>query len=233
MTIWASARVVSTDFIAMKPLFCFSLWPIFALVLTTIVRYHKTEAMPEFVNRIPNGDHILGTRAAGHENGEGGGPLNPFGKDFRDGGLKWTKRLCELDSDHDGATNGEELGDPCCSGISGKALRRQNFQPTHPGKRNKWNLSTLSDLRCSKMGDQNYTLEVPLKKEDSASSQDSSGSTIYDIEPEKPIFPKAQQGEASIEGNNVQAASNSCDPTFTLTAFWTFLTISYWMILSI
>ncbi|CCI48345.1 unnamed protein product [Albugo candida] len=90
---------------------------ILAVVLVTIVRYNKTEALPKFVNRIPNGDQIEGTQAAGHENEEGGGPLNSFGKDFRDGGLAWTKRLCELDSDHDGATNGEELGDPCCSGV--------------------------------------------------------------------------------------------------------------------
>ncbi|KAK9824478.1 hypothetical protein WJX72_010665 [[Myrmecia] bisecta] len=50
----------------------------------------------------------------GHTKCKGGGPLNAFGKDFAEAGQLWTKELCEKDSDGDGQTNGEELGDPCC-----------------------------------------------------------------------------------------------------------------------
>mmetsp|Transcript_42135 Transcript_42135/g.51161 ORF Transcript_42135/g.51161 Transcript_42135/m.51161 type:complete len:252 (+) Transcript_42135:98-853(+) len=40
--------------------------------------------------------------------------LNAFGLAYSLAGYRWTKELCEADSDGDGATNGEELGDPCC-----------------------------------------------------------------------------------------------------------------------
>ena len=39
---------------------------------------------------------------------------NQFGLDFKAAGSKWTKRLCQMDSDGDGVSNGLELGDPCC-----------------------------------------------------------------------------------------------------------------------
>lgn len=42
-------------------------------------------------------------------------PLNVFGEDFKKAGYRWTEALCRMDSDGDGRTNGEELGDPCCS----------------------------------------------------------------------------------------------------------------------
>ena len=41
-------------------------------------------------------------------------PLNAFGVDFMLAGYEWTAELCLKDSDGDGLTNGEELGDPCC-----------------------------------------------------------------------------------------------------------------------
>lgn len=36
-------------------------------------------------------------------------------QDFKAAGEKWTKELCEKDSDGDGFTNGQELGDPTCT----------------------------------------------------------------------------------------------------------------------
>ncbi|XP_048777994.1 temptin-like [Ostrea edulis] len=39
---------------------------------------------------------------------------NQFGKDFAAAGHTWTHALCMKDSDGDGRTNGEELGDPGC-----------------------------------------------------------------------------------------------------------------------
>jgi hypothetical protein len=52
-------------------------------------------------------------QALGHER-EGGGANTDFGGDFVVAMFKWTKDFCMKDSDGDGQTNGQELGDPCC-----------------------------------------------------------------------------------------------------------------------
>lgn len=78
-------------------------------------------AIPKFVALIPNGDNVAGVAAVGHVNVAGGGPVNKFGEAFDDAGRKWTKDLCQADSDGDGQTNGQELGDPCCVWKSGSA----------------------------------------------------------------------------------------------------------------
>lgn len=69
--------------------------------------------------------------------------LNVFGEDWRTNGFLWTKELCEIDSDGDGFTNGEELGDPCCvwsTDIGNKheihpllLNNKPEFVPSHPG----------------------------------------------------------------------------------------------------
>ena len=43
-----------------------------------------------------------------------GFPRNKFGRDFAAAGYRWTVQLCHMDSDRDGRTNGQELGDPEC-----------------------------------------------------------------------------------------------------------------------
>mmetsp|Transcript_111367 Transcript_111367/g.228060 ORF Transcript_111367/g.228060 Transcript_111367/m.228060 type:complete len:997 (+) Transcript_111367:121-3111(+) len=82
-------------------------------------------------------------RIKGNNNGENENPstivLGSFGDDWRSNGFLWTKELCELDSDRDGFTNGEELGDPCCvwttQASSGGAMLdgAEGFVPSHPG----------------------------------------------------------------------------------------------------
>ncbi|EGZ29183.1 hypothetical protein PHYSODRAFT_537581 [Phytophthora sojae] len=66
-----------------------------------------------FQKKIPNGGNVPGVQALGHEK-ESGGPNNDFGMDFVAAMFQWTKDFCEKDSDGDGQTNGQELGDPCC-----------------------------------------------------------------------------------------------------------------------
>jgi dopamine beta-monooxygenase len=78
-----------------------------------------------FIDSIPNGDNVKdpsGTAwpGVGHNRAAGRGSLNQFGMDFRAEGSKWTKALCEKDSDCDGFSNGEELGDPSCIWIEGE-----------------------------------------------------------------------------------------------------------------
>ncbi|GMF22254.1 unnamed protein product [Phytophthora lilii] len=63
---------------------------------------------------LPNGDNVDGVKAIGHKEKDGGGVLNDFGDAFDTAGRSWSMELCMADSDGDGQTNGEELGDPCC-----------------------------------------------------------------------------------------------------------------------
>ncbi|RLN54093.1 hypothetical protein BBJ29_006576 [Phytophthora kernoviae] len=73
------------------------------------------QGVPMFTTRMPNGENVPHTRALGHEDGTGERDArNIFGIAFEEAGTKWTKELCEADSDEDGQTNGQELGDPCC-----------------------------------------------------------------------------------------------------------------------
>ncbi len=71
------------------------------------------QARSSYVNRIPNGSK---NRCANcHIRSSGGGPRNAFGLDvataLRQGPNFWSSILASLDSDGDGFTNGEELGD--------------------------------------------------------------------------------------------------------------------------
>lgn len=116
------------------------------------------KALPSFGSKIPNGERVpcpdgadandcLGgyCRGLGHGSCAGGisgiptQDLNPFGTDWRDSGFEWTADLCQADSDGDGYTNGEELGDPCCVwvagafGGTGDSQYTANFVPSHPG----------------------------------------------------------------------------------------------------
>ena len=93
------------------------------------------EALPAFRQRIPNGMNVPGTAGVGHINRAGGGDLNRFGADFKAAGFRWTPELCKKDSDGDGLTNGQELGDPACVWRQGQTPSRTTGI-THPGVRN-------------------------------------------------------------------------------------------------
>ncbi|XP_059152468.1 uncharacterized protein LOC131938453 isoform X2 [Physella acuta] len=95
-------------------------------------------------SKIPNGDsvpypckpnHVW--KGVGHIQDEGTGVRNSFGLDFQAAGHVWTEELCRKDSDGDGMTNGQELGDPNCTW-------KENSIPTrttglsHPGICDPW-----------------------------------------------------------------------------------------------
>ena len=76
---------------------------------------------PHFRDRIPNGKTVPNPSipgsvwsGVGHFAVGGGGPRNPFGLDFQANDYEWTEELCKQDSDGDGRSNGQELGDPNC-----------------------------------------------------------------------------------------------------------------------
>ncbi|KAL4216860.1 hypothetical protein ACF0H5_023324 [Mactra antiquata] len=77
---------------------------------------------PWLRDMIPNGYNISSPcnpndtwQGVGHWNRLGSGDRNPFGLAFAAYGYVWTAELCYADSDGDGKTNGEELGDPNCT----------------------------------------------------------------------------------------------------------------------
>lgn len=92
-----------------------------------------------YADRIPNGNRVphpckpnVMWHGVGHFNVEGGGFRNPFGQDFDLAGKQWTVDLCGKDSDGDGQTNGEELGDPHCVWRVGDIPQSQRGI-SHPG----------------------------------------------------------------------------------------------------
>lgn len=77
---------------------------------------HAEEA---YQDRLPNG-RVGGCATCHFVVFFGGGPRNAFGRDFADNDRRWSAALAELDSDGDGQTNGEELGDPCATWAVGE-----------------------------------------------------------------------------------------------------------------
>ncbi|KAF0974454.1 hypothetical protein FDP41_006486 [Naegleria fowleri] len=53
------------------------------------------------------------------------GTMTQFAKDFAANKYVWNEDFCLLDSDGDGLTNGDELGDPCCYWSSGNPASRR------------------------------------------------------------------------------------------------------------
>eukprot|EP00930_Biecheleria_cincta_P014987 TRINITY_DN12658_c0_g1_i8.p1 TRINITY_DN12658_c0_g1~~TRINITY_DN12658_c0_g1_i8.p1 ORF type:complete len:815 (-),score=130.99 TRINITY_DN12658_c0_g1_i8:80-2524(-) len=108
-------------------------------------RYHVPNglrvACPPGVGGCRTGDTSLGEPFSvcdglGHATCAGADfPLNPFGKALKDADFKWTQALCNADSDGDGFSNGEELGDPCCSWKEGDGPSpyMSAMNATHPG----------------------------------------------------------------------------------------------------
>lgn len=98
-----------------------------------------TAAYPTYPVRLPNGDAFLRPDSGidclylGHDDCVPGAPRNQFGKDFADNGREWNKKLCQLDSDGDGLTNGQELGDPCCKWTPTNGFKLRQMKLSHPG----------------------------------------------------------------------------------------------------
>lgn len=113
--------LVSEEIENMKPFRVFSVRLIVVVLATVISMVHGHS---HYQNNIPNGNSVKDSTGSswagvGHNRRAGGGALNPFGVDFQNAGHQWTNTLCQKDSDGDGATNGQELGDPNCVWVQG------------------------------------------------------------------------------------------------------------------
>ncbi|PAA63461.1 hypothetical protein BOX15_Mlig021890g1 [Macrostomum lignano] len=98
-----------------------------------------SDAYRMFQSRIPNGDRVPNPcqpgaiwAGVGHQSPAGANARNPFGLDFKAAGFQWTVDLCRKDSDGDGLTNGQELGDPDCVWKVGATPARTTGL-SHPG----------------------------------------------------------------------------------------------------
>ncbi|XP_064649344.1 temptin-like [Lineus longissimus] len=96
-------------------------------------------AYPYLSGKIPNGDKVPDPckpnslwAGVGHWSPAGSNARNPFGLAFKAAGYSWTQTLCKADSDGDGKTNGQELGDPNCDWVIGKAPATSDGI-SHPG----------------------------------------------------------------------------------------------------
>ncbi|XP_059160010.1 temptin-like [Physella acuta] len=107
-------------------------------VLVVCLTLTLADAYRRYQDLIPNGHNVPEPCSrnlwpgVGHNNIQGGGQRNLFGRDFECAGSKWTVELCRQDSDNDGVTNGQELGDPDCKWTQG-SIPTRIFAITHPG----------------------------------------------------------------------------------------------------
>ncbi|DAZ99339.1 TPA: hypothetical protein N0F65_005190 [Lagenidium giganteum] len=109
----------------------------------------QVAAHDEYVKLIPNGNNVKGVKAVGHVNPKGDGDRNSFGTAFGKAKLKWKTSLCQADSDGDGQTNGEELGDPCCVWAQGKDnLLQRTSGLSNPGDPKSTSDATAAGFKC-------------------------------------------------------------------------------------
>ncbi|KAK3588010.1 hypothetical protein CHS0354_014541 [Potamilus streckersoni] len=154
--------------------FCHSVWLNIIYLISYVTCYLQFQTI------IPNGNNVINPcakratwKGVGHKNPDGGDNLNPFGKDFFNFGKIWNETLCRTDSDGDGKTNGEELGDPQCKwNPSNKSLFTN--ETSHPGicepmdnpeckKLNSW-FQCETEFRCEALQAsdvKNFTLRMP------------------------------------------------------------------------
>ncbi|KAG6574578.1 Calcium-activated potassium channel subunit alpha-1 [Phytophthora cinnamomi] len=143
-----------------------------AIVATTAA---VVSARPTYVARLPNGDNVSGVAALGHVDPAGGGANNDFGLDFGTAGDEWTTEFCQKDSDGDGQTNGQELGDPCCVWTVG-GTPQWTSGVSHPGDSSSTSDESLwADITCS--GDSNSTSTSTSSTAGSNASTVEAGST--------------------------------------------------------
>lgn len=111
---------------------------LFAVLVIVFVGWGQADARPFRVSQLPNGS-MIGC-ASCHVNPGGGGTLTSFGSAInsnyltqpgRSGQVVWNAMLAMLDSDGDGVSNGQELGDP-----DGDGMTDANIQVTNPGDPN-------------------------------------------------------------------------------------------------
>lgn len=120
----------------------------YVIALTFLIRLlaQDADAYPAYNGNVPNGNSIPPSAI---ELGHPGGATKrytPFANAYVTNGRKWTVALCRADSDNDGQSNGLEMGDPCCTWVSGAAPRFTDglSDPNNPAS-----LTTHTNQTCA------------------------------------------------------------------------------------
>ncbi|CAH0516120.1 unnamed protein product [Peronospora belbahrii] len=85
------------------------------VILGLMVTPFTIDGYPKYVELIPNGGDVPDVPNIGHLDPAGETGLSTFGEAFSKTNNVWTVAVCQQDTDGDGYTNGQELGDPCCT----------------------------------------------------------------------------------------------------------------------
>lgn len=143
---------------------------------------------------------------------------NAFGKAFADAGHTWTQDLCNADSDGDGQTNGQELGDPCCTwALSGNIMYIKGV--SNPSNASDTvNKKLLKSITCTKTASQaaaSAADDAKTKKpKTSASSSSGSGTTNKT----KKKRSGSSSSEVSVTGTSAVAGVRP--NVWSMTAIW-------------
>ncbi|XP_076101418.1 temptin-like [Mytilus galloprovincialis] len=118
---------------------------IIIITIAGVISAHST-----YRDKIPNG-HSVPNSCGTSQYWNTVGHLNPFhhtqlknifGNGFRANGHVWNEPFCKMDSDKDGKSNGEELGDPNCTWQPGQTPAGHAIG--HPGI-----CEPVGDTRCA------------------------------------------------------------------------------------
>ena len=110
-------------------------------------------AFTEYAARMPNGNaRVEGDPALGHPDALGVAGENAFGQDYAKYRGVWQGAYCQADSDGDGFTNGQELGDPCCEWVEGTPAP-YSIGISHPSRAN--SIPTYPQVTMTCRGDSN------------------------------------------------------------------------------
>lgn len=110
------------------------------IVIALLALLSAVQCYQTYQARIPNGLRVPDPcntaqfwPGVGHQKRAGGGTRNTFGVLMGDVQIQWGRSVCQADSDGDGRTNGEELGDPNCQWAMGGNPPVLSTNLSHPG----------------------------------------------------------------------------------------------------
>ncbi|EGZ08004.1 hypothetical protein PHYSODRAFT_526962 [Phytophthora sojae] len=120
-----------------------------ALAVSFVVAPAAVQGYAKYVKLIPNGGNVPDTPNVGHLDAAGETGVNDFGEAFAKAGEAWTTALCQEDTDGDGYTNGQELGDPCCTWTTSNTAGLITDGVSHPADASKVPTSSTLKAGCS------------------------------------------------------------------------------------
>ncbi|EDV24766.1 uncharacterized protein TRIADDRAFT_8412, partial [Trichoplax adhaerens] len=110
------------------------------IYLVLLLFFSVVNCYQRYQAQIPNGANVPDPcntaqfwGGVGHQKRAGGGTRNTFGILMGEVGVQWGRSACLADSDGDGLSNGEELGDPNCVWSVGGNPPIRTTNITHPG----------------------------------------------------------------------------------------------------